>query len=67
MSSNRKGKRLKFLYEDWARKGPSLGYINGNVKEKRDGRVSRDPSYLLGLKEERRVFRSLGAGEIKSS
>jgi len=67
MSSNRKGKRLKFLYEDWARKGPSLGYINGNVKEKRDGRVSRDPSYLLGLKEERRRSPGLARGETNSS
>jgi len=53
-SSNRKGIRLKFLNEERG-EGSNLfslflGYINGNVTERRDGRVRKEQRYLLCIK-----------------
>jgi len=51
---NRKGKILKLIYEEREIRVSFLGYINGNVKEKRYGRERRECSFHLHLKEEKR-------------
>jgi hypothetical protein len=65
-SLNRKGKILKLIYEE-ERFAPLLGYINGNVKEKRYGRERRECSFHLHLKEEKRSGGPLGGRRMEPS